>query len=795
MNNNLDGYVLANSQKEKNRKKRDRNRKFNNIEKQLNVKSNHIDIVDDNQLEPINQTISIPNLELRPTLSIPDDNLINGLLSSSEDTISELKDGGLEQTEYIEDNEDENEDEVVNIPSNVNNLYVPRDMSWIVFQQRLLALAKNKNIPLLERFKYLAITASNLDEFTTVRLSRLAASNSTAINGMTMEEEIKSINNSIELFLDDQNIVLKDLLQDLYEITGYKMITKNKELSDEDREFVKKYFNSKIKGLLTPIVADNSRPFPMISNKTMNIGVTLEDPLRANRLIFATIQMPDLPRVIEIKTTSNIKKFILLEDMIRLCIGKLFVGKRIDSVCQYRVLRNLYYNVGDEDAFIVDTMKETLKRREMGKIMRLDICGQKKETVKVLHKAFRLTKKEVNKSSAPIDLTFCSDIDKLDFDSDIKKSLVFSKFESPLSEEIIDDYNIFDQIDDSDIIIHHPYESYQTVVDFVRQASKDKHVMAIKQTLYRISDDSEIMKALIEAAERGKQVTVILEVKARFDEANNLKWAAALEKAGGHVIYGIDQFKIHCKMCLVVRKDKKGNLSNYVHVGTGNYNEKNAKMYTDLSLLTSKTVICNDIEKLFNALSGFSEPKFKKILVSPYNLSDNLVKLIDNEIEAVKAGKEAKIVIKVNGLTDKVIIDKLYEAAKANVNVTLIVRTACAIKPEFGIKIKAIIGRFLEHSRIYYFHNSENQFYIGSSDLMERNLYKRVELMVPITDSEIRSKVKQIIETYENDISMNSFELIERTEYDNTTNSQDIFMNKSLEENNLENINKLYISK
>lgn len=694
--------------------------------------------------------------------------------------------------EVIEENidEEEKDDIVIDEKINVDSRYVTRDMSWITFQKRLLSLANNPDIPLLERFNFLAITASNLDEFTTVRLSGLGRRNGVDINGLTYEKEASIIKKDIDDFLDKQEEILEILLNELEEKTGYVLVRKRSQLDDAEKEFIKDYFNTKVKSSLTPIVADNNRPFPMIMNNTINIGITLKDNL-LSKLIFATVQLPDMERVIEIEGPN--KKFILLEDLIKLCIGRLFIGKEIDNMCQYRLLRDLDYMVEDNNAFIVDTMKETLKRREMGKIMRLDISGQKKEIVKVLHRAFKLSKKEVNKSDTIIDLSFCRKISKLNIDPEIKKSLKFEEFYAPISDELIDETNIFDKIDEDDIILHHPYESYDSVVDFIKQASTDKHVVAIKQTLYRVSDNSPIMRALIEAAENGKQVTVILEVKARFDEANNLRWASELERAGGHVIYGINNFKIHSKMCLVVRRNKKGVLNRYVHIGTGNYNEENAKLYTDLSLFSSRNTLCNDVEKLFNALSGFSEPKFKKILASPYNLKEELIRMMDDEI---KHGKDGKIFIKVNGLTDKDIVDKLYEAAEAGVQVDLIVRTACSIRPINGIRIKTIVGRFLEHSRVYYFEHADNKFYIGSSDLMERNLYNRVEVAVPV-DNELYNYMYRFMDFYIKDISESCFtgNNIVSANVDIKSNCQRKFMELSMTENNIENINKMYVLK
>lgn len=712
---------------------------------------------------------------------------------SSEAMKEIIEDRFLEKNDDVEVEEIENAKEPVNDESK----YITRDLSWLKFNTRILAMADDDNIPLLERLKFLSISASNLDEFTTIRINRLLKQNNIAINGMSAEDEVKFINDEISAFLIMQNHTLQKLLGEFQLVTGYELVRKKSDLTDSEKDYLKDYFNDKVKSLLTPIVSDNSRPFPLILNKSINIGVTIEDA-RYDRSIFGTVQVPNIERIIEIKSKEGNKKFILLEDLIKMNINKMFSQKKILTVCEYRLLRDLDFNIDNDDAFIVDTMKETLKRREMGKIMRLDISGPKKEVIKVLHKALQLSKKNIHRTENIIDLTFCSHLGNLNFSDELRSTMLYDKFEPQYSEDIIDESNMFDRIDEDDIILHHPYETYDTVVDFVRQASTDDDVVAIKQTLYRVSDDSSIMNALIDAAENGKQVTVILEAKARFDEANNLKWAAALERAGGHVIYGIDNYKIHCKMCLVVRRDKKNNLNTYVHVSTGNYNEINAKTYTDLSLFTSRKGITNEIERLFNALTGFGEPSFKKILASPYNLYESLIEMIDLEISNAKNKLPAKIIIKVNALTDKRIIDKLYEAGEAGVNVILIVRSSCSMLPSKNIIIKTILGRFLEHSRIYYFENNgfNPKYYIGSSDLMERNLDKRVELLIPVHE-ELHDKIGKILDTFVEDCSSGCYysNLPGKRGNIEETNAQNIFIARALAGNNLENINKLYISK
>lgn len=674
-------------------------------------------------------------------------------------------------------------------------LYETRDLSTIKFNERVLSMACNENVPLMERLKYLSITSSNIDEFTMVRVSKILDRDEKnphelSIMGTTPKQQYKSISNKIEKFLNKQNKVLREVLTDL-QAEGIFLIRNKKELTKKGHKFVKKYFQDKVQSALTPLVFDNARPFPLISNNALYLGVMIDNN---GTNIFGTIKLPDLDRVIEIKDDlpEGIREFILLEDVIRLNLDKIFVNKKISKTCVYRVLRNFDYSVTNESSvFLADEIKETLKRREVNDVVRLDISGNKKEFTEVLYNALNISKHCINKTNGIVDLTFGFQLANIKLSEADEERMTYKPF-TPYLDKALDEFDIFDSIERGDIVLHHPYDSYDTVLKFIEQASEDNDVVAIKQTLYRVSNNSPIMKALINAAENGKHVTVLLEVKARFDEENNIHWANKLEAAGGHVIYGVPGMKTHCKLCLVVKKTKKGILEKFAHVGTGNYNEKNAKIYTDISLLTKKTSITNDVESLFNYLTGFSDPQLSKIIYSPNTLQQSILSMIDTEINNAKNNIDAEIVIKVNGLTDKVLCDKLYEAAEKGVKVHLIVRTSCAmVKTDNpNLKITSVVGRFLEHSRIYYFKNATDKelYFISSADLMERNLYHRVEVAVPVT-GKAKYKIAEILNVYKKDETCFILEDYKYVQKKKGESCQDIFMNRSitLSTNQIEN--------
>ena len=687
--------------------------------------------------------------------------------------------------------------EIMNSIINSDNKYITRDLSWIEFNNRIIDMANDDSIPILERFKFLSISASNLDEFIMVRIGKLSDKKHLSdlnIMGESYKDEYKKLLGLVDSMINKQNILLNSLMKELSEKHKMKFIDSKKELNDKEKSFIKSYFKDKIQGLLTPLVFDNSRPFPLITSNSLYIGIIIDN---GGEDVFGTIQVPnDLERVIEIKAPNdnNERHFMLLENIIIMCLDKIFINKNIDKTCVYRVLRNYDYVLDDNTVFLADEIQDKLKRRLANNVLRLDITGRKKEFAKVLHRALEIDKNCINKSSDIIDKTFGFSMQNIKLSDEEKKVMFYPPFKPQLGADVLDEFNIFDRIDKDDIILHHPYESYKTVVDFIKTAANDDNVVAIKQTLYRVSNNSEIMQALINAAEKGKQVTVLLEIKARFDEENNLHWASRLEKAGGHVIYGVPGLKTHCKMCLIVRRTKKGNLDKYIHIGTGNYNEKNAKIYEDISLLSSSSKLTSDVEKLFNYITGFSDPSMKLLLYSPVTLKSSIIDNINECIELAKTSNSIKINIKVNNLTDVDIINKLYEASENNVKINLIVRTSCSMYPiNENITIKSIVGRFLEHSRIYNFDLGDkgNKVFIGSADLMERNMNDRIELLIPIIGKSSK-KVLNMLKVYLKDDS--SYKLINR-EYkkqNGNINSQYIFEDIAKENNKLENIDKIY---
>ena len=708
-----------------------------------------------------------------------------------------LEINNAKKEEKIDTNKEENIEETSNKENIVElkeilPMFESRDESWLKFNKRIIELAKDKSIPLLERFNYLSISSSNLDEFTMVRYPNILNNNE---KDEPVKSNIKRVNTEMYNMLDEQSRLLKSLLIELKSSAGIELVSDKSELEEFSKNKLLKYFNDKVLPLLTPLIVDKVRPFPLISNNTIYIGVIIKDN---SKKVFGIVQVPDLPRLIPVPCTDKSKKYILLEDLIKMHLSSIFINKEIHKLCVFRILRNTNYSFNDkkQKVFIADEMKEVLKRNKANDVVRLDISGNKKDFSSILYKALKIKKNCINKTDEQtVDMTFGFDFKDIKLSKEEKEKLQYPKFKSRLGIDDSDEFNIFNKIDDEDILLHHPYDSYDTVIEFIKQAAKDKDVVAIKQTLYRVTSSSPIVKALIKAAENGKKVTVLLEVKARFDEVNNLKWANKLEKAGVYVVYGVPNMKTHCKMCLVVKKNKK-KLKKYVHICTGNYSEKNAKLYTDISLFTSNSRITNDINNLFNYITGFSEPDLQYVKYSPISLKQMLIDNIDNEIRNKKEGKEAEIIFKVNSLTYKPIINKLYEARDAGVNITLIVRSACSLIDTKGITVKSVVGRFLEHSRIFYFYNgyaNTNKYYISSSDIMNRNLEKRVEIAVPILHTDCRFKMKDILNTYLND--ENCFTSVSGTYFrgkKKETDCQEIFMKNT---NNNEFVNNIIFTR
>ena len=632
--------------------------------------------------------------------------------------------------------------------------YYNREYSWLLFNYRILNEAKDKTIPLFERIKFLGITASNLDEFFMIRVASLfdlvdADVTKKDIAGLTPKEQLDLIIPETKEMMAAQYTTLNRSLLPALEGNGLKLIKSYEELSDKQAKFVDKYFEREVYPVLTPMAVDSSRPFPLISNKTLNIGALIYDK-KKDVVDIATVQVPSvLPRVIELPAEGDAREIILLEEVIEKNLNKLFLNYDIVCAHPYRIMRNADLTIDEEDA--ADLLKEIekqIKRRAWGEVIKLEIeADMDKRLLKELKKQLQVSADAVYKINGPLDLTFLMKVSGMEGFDHLK-----NKKYTPQPVKVLNrEENIFDQIKRKDILLHHPYDEFTPVVDFIKQAAVDPNVLAIKQTLYRVSGNSPIVAALAQAAENGKQVTVLVELKARFDEENNIIWARKLEKAGCHVIYGLVGLKTHSKIALVVRREEEG-IKRYVHLGTGNYNDITAKLYTDMGMLTASDSIGEDATAVFNMLSGYSEPPaWNKLMVAPIWLKDRFVSLIKRETENARQGKEARISAKMNSLCDPVIIKALYEASNAGVKIDLIVRGICCLKTGIkdlseNITVRSIVGNFLEHSRIFYFYNNGfEDVYMGSADWMPRNLDKRVEITFPVEDEDLKKKVMEIL--------------------------------------------------
>jgi len=633
--------------------------------------------------------------------------------------------------------------------------YTNRELSWLLFNYRILNEARDKSIPLFERLKFLSITASNLDEFFMIRVASLkdmvnAGYEKPDIAGMTPTEQLKALHEAIHKFVDMQYSTYNRSLLPLLEQNKLHIIKEHEQLSKEEAQYVDGYFMDNVYPVLTPMAVDSSRPFPLIRNKTLNIGAMVRKK-NDEELEFATVQVPSvLSRIVEIPSDDGRKKVILLEEIIERNIKKLFLNYDIVCAHPFRIMRNADLTIEeDEAADLLKEIEKQIKKRQWGEAIRLEVEeGMDKRLLKILKKELSIGEQNVYEIDGPLDLTMLMKMYGLEgFDS-----LKAPKHEPQIVPELPPGCDVFEQIRKGDILLHHPYQSFTPVVEFIRQAAKDPEVLAIKQTLYRVSGNSPIIAALAQAAENGKQVTVLVELKARFDEEHNIVWARMLEKAGCHVIYGLVGLKTHSKITLVVRREEDG-IRRYVHLGTGNYNDATAKLYTDVGMLTCSETIGEDATAVFNMLSGYSEPLFwNKLALAPLWLKDKFLYLIDREKKYAKEGRPARIIAKMNSLCDKDIIAALYEASAAGVKIDLIVRGICCLKVGIpgvseNITVRSIVGNFLEHSRIFYFENDEHyEIYCGSADWMPRNLERRVEILFPVDKQELKEELLHILQ-------------------------------------------------
>lgn len=628
-----------------------------------------------------------------------------------------------------------------------------RELSWLKFNLRVLKEAMVKDTPLLERLKFIAISASNLDEFFMVRVAGLWSNFDSGIekrdaSGMSVHEQLVAISQAAHEQVRTQT---KSLIALMAEMDAVKLhFRRVKDLSELGKDWLEEYYREVVFPVLTPMAVDASRPFPFLANKTLNLAVEL---IKADgEHSMGLIQVPSvLDRIVEVEPEGK-RTFVFLEDIIASHCHDLFKGCHILDMVSFRVTRDSDLDLEEDDS--VDLMKEveeSLRKRKRGAAVRLEIFKTNNNRIKrFLEENLDVTEMEVYEINGPLDPT-CF------FKFIGMKGMwpwLYEPFVPQRPLELPDDSDLFAAIRENDILLHHPYESFDPVVKLVSDAADDPQVLAIKQTLYRVSGNSPIVAALARAAENGKQVTVLVELKARFDEENNILWARRLEKAGCHVIYGLVGLKTHAKIILIVRKEDNG-IRRYLHLGTGNYNDSTAKLYTDLGLMTANDEFGSDASAFFNLLSGYSEPPvWNKLVMAPLGLREKIYALIDNEIAMVRAGREGHIIAKMNSLIDQPVIQKLYEASAAGVHIDLIVRGICGLRTGIegisdNITVRSIVGRQLEHSRIFWFANGgEEQLYLSSADWMPRNLNDRVELFFPVETEEHIHRIKALLDLY-----------------------------------------------
>ncbi len=625
--------------------------------------------------------------------------------------------------------------------------FINRELSWLDFNARVLEEAYEKDNPVLERCKFLGITASNLDEFFMVRVAGVREQVRSGYKepdaaGLTPAEQLRLLSEKIHAFTEKQyNCLHRSLIPLLRQHDIF--LLREEELDERQKEFVDTYFENVLFPVLTPLAVDRSRPFPMLLNKSLNLAVRLE---REEETAFAVVQVPSiLPRLVELPCEHG-KSFLPLECILTRHLEDLFELHRIQASAAFRVTRNGDLAIDEEAEDLLIEIQESIKKRKRGRPVRLELTRHcDPELREFLVDMLRVEEPDIYEETGPLDLTFCFRLSSLD------DSLRLAPIEPVPAADFIGWDDPFAAIRERDRFVHHPYESFDAVVDFVRAAAEDPDVLAIKQTLYRVSGHSPIIAALIRAAENGKQVTVLVELKARFDEENNIHWALKLEEAGCHVVYGLAGLKTHCKILLVVRREEDG-LRRYVHLGTGNYNDSTARQYTDMGMFTCRESFGADASSLFNVLTGYSRPpRYNRLVAAPDGLRPFFYERIAQEIENVRRGLPAGIFAKVNSLADPAMVAKLYEASEAGVPITLVVRGICCLTPGVpgvsgNITVLSLVGQLLEHSRIFRFENGGNpKLYLGSADWMPRNLDRRVELVFPVEDERIRERVEEVI--------------------------------------------------
>jgi polyphosphate kinase len=629
--------------------------------------------------------------------------------------------------------------------------FLNRELSWLEFNHRVLEEALDARTPLLERLKFFCITSSNLDEFFEVRVAGLKQQIESevverSVDGRTASETFHAVSRRIHAMVQLQYNCWRQELRPALAARGLRILEMG-HLTAEELAWAEKYYHAQVRPVLTPLAIDPAHPFPQLLNKSLNIIVQL-DLEKAGQTLrhLAVVQVPRvLPRLISLPRRDTRCDYLLLDDLIGFYLADLFAGTTILGYWHFRVTRNSELYIDEEEvANLLKAVETELHNRRKGDAVRLELdmdCPT--EIRQALLATLRLEEEDLYLLDGPLNPTRLMAI----YEGDHSPELRDPPFVAPITRALRQEPNLFDAIRQRDLLLHHPYESYDTVVQFLEQAAEDPNVLAIKQTLYRTGGDPRIIGALMNAVNRGKQVTAVVELRARFDEANNIQWARQLEEAGVHVVYGLVGYKIHAKICLIVRRDEDG-IRRYVHFGTGNYNPTTAKIYTDLGLLTSHPDFGEDATNLFNLLTGISQYKgMRRLLVAPFDLHDRMLELIRAETENARKALPARIIAKMNALVDERVIEALYRASQAGVKVELIVRGICCLRPALkrisaNITVRSIVDRFLEHSRVYYFENGcQPLVFLSSADWMPRNFFRRVEVAVPVIDGVLRERL------------------------------------------------------
>ncbi|WP_407738321.1 polyphosphate kinase 1 [Hyalangium sp.] len=635
-------------------------------------------------------------------------------------------------------------------------LFINRELSWLAFNGRVLADVRDANLPIYERLKFFAITSSNLDEFFMVRVAGLKQQQSsgvaeTAADGMLPADQLAAISERTHAMVDEVYRLWREELLPKLASHGVAVLTRDK-LTAEQKAAAKSYFTSSVFPALTPLAVDPGHPFPHLRNKSLNVAVLLrrEGPKRKRNMretSLAVVQVPSvLSRLVSLPAPQGTVLAVLpLEELISLCAADLFPGYAVERTASFRVTRNWDLNVDEEEsADLLSTIQEELRRRDRGAAVRLELdAAASAELETALTSALKLGTPDVYRLQGPLqpsDLMMLTDLD-------VRPELRVEPLVPAVPPVLRDEEPVMSVIAKRDILLHHPYESFDPVVRFLEEAAEDPNVLAIKQTLYRTSGDSPIARALTRAVENGKQVAVLVEIKARLDEANNIAWARRMEENGVHVVYGLIGLKTHCKVALVVRREGNG-IRRYVHLGTGNYNPTTARQYTDLSLFTARQEIAEDVTALFNMLTGYSTaPQWKRLAVAPMGLQERVLGLIHRETEKAKKGEAGRIVAKMNSLVDSSVIKALYAASQAGVKIDLLVRGICCLRPGVPgvsehIRVTSVVDRFLEHSRVFAFgEGPQAEVWMSSADWMPRNFLRRIETMFPVEDPALRQRL------------------------------------------------------